>query len=230
MDSTTTTAKSQTFMVFAAIRADILEVRMEPGSRLHVGSLTERFGVSQSAVREALSRLVADGLAIALDQKGFRAAPVSIGDLHDLTEARIEMEVVALRRSLQKGDTAWEARVLGAYHELSKSTPVAVEGLHGSMLPWGVLHRRFHNALVSAAGSEWLARFREVMFDQSERYRKLSVSHPAGPRDVDSEHRALMQASLDRDIDKVHRLVSDHFRATTEIVTAAMQNREKAAK
>ncbi|MCA0424708.1 MAG: FCD domain-containing protein [Proteobacteria bacterium] len=217
-------------MVFEAVRGDILDVRMEPGSRLHVGSLVERFGVSQSAVREALSRLVADGLALALNQKGFRVAPVSIDDLHDLTEARIEMEVVALRRSLEKGDAAWEARVLAAYHELSRSTPVAVEKLHGTMLLWGVLHRRFHNALASAAGSDWLERFREVMFDQSERYRKLSVSHPTGPRDVDAEHRALMQAALERDVDRMHQLVAAHFRATAEIVTEAMQSRASAVK
>ncbi|WP_137924376.1 FCD domain-containing protein [Cupriavidus sp. 2SB] len=229
MSTTSLSPKSQTLAVFESIRGEILDARVEPGSRLHVASLVDRYGVSQSAVREALSRLVADGLAIALDQKGFRVAPVSIADLHDLTESRIEMECVSLRRSIERGDAAWEARVLAAYHELSRSTPVAVAELQGTMLPWAVLHRRFHNALVSAAGSDWLERFREIMFDQSERYRMLSVSHPVGPRDVNAEHRALMDAALERNVDKVNELVAAHFRETANVVTAAMEQRAKDA-
>ncbi|ODP31056.1 GntR family transcriptional regulator [Pandoraea sp. ISTKB] len=221
--------KSQSLTVAIAVREDILEARLEPGSRLHVASLVERFGVSQGAVREALSRLVADGLAVALDQKGFRVADVSIEDLRDLTEARIELEVVALRRAIARGDAAWEGRILAAYHELSKATPAAVEQLRGEMVAWGVLHRRFHDALVSAAGSDWLARFRETLAAQSERYRKLAVVRPDGPRDVDGEHRGLMDAVLARDADRCAVLIEAHFRATTQTVTLAFEKREGAA-
>jgi len=226
----TISSKSQTLAVFEALREDILDVRLEPGSRLHVASLVERFGASQGAVREALSRLVADGLAIAIDQKGFRVGAVSVEDLRDLTQTRIELESVALRRSLEHGDAAWEARVLASYHELSKATPAAVEQLDGKMVPWGVLHRRFHEALVSGAPSEWMQRFRGILFDQSERYRKLSVSHPAGPRDVNEEHRRLMQAALDRNVAQCESLIAEHFQATARIVSRALELRQEDAK
>ncbi|MCI3205442.1 hypothetical protein DBA20_10780 [Pandoraea capi] len=97
------------------------------------------------------------------------------------------------------------------------------------MVAWGVLHRRFHDALVSAAGSDWLARFRETLAAQSERYRKLAVVRPDGPRDVDGEHRGLMDAVLARDADRCAVLIEAHFRATTQTVTLAFEKREGAA-
>src|SRR5271157_1164652 len=53
-------------------------------------------GSEPGAVREALSRLSAEGLVIAESQKGYRVAPLSADELLDLTEARVEIERIAL--------------------------------------------------------------------------------------------------------------------------------------
>ena len=54
-------------------------------------------------MREALSRLVADGLVQASDQRGFRVSPVSAADLRDVTQTRVDIEGLALRRSIEHG-------------------------------------------------------------------------------------------------------------------------------
>jgi GntR family carbon starvation induced transcriptional regulator len=176
-------------------------------------------------VREALSRLVADGWVKAIDQRGFRVCPVSIEDLQDITRTRIDVESIALRRSIEAGDLAWEGRILAAYHELSGATPQRVEALKDSMLAWSVSHRRFHGALVSACGSPWLLRFRDTLTDQSERYRKLSVSYATAPRDVDHEHKQIMQAALERDADACIAQITKHFQQTANVVLASVQAR-----
>jgi DNA-binding GntR family transcriptional regulator len=216
------TPRSRIAVVCEVIRSEILEGQIAPGSRLHLGKLAERHDASPSAIREALSRLVSDGWVKAIDQRGFRVCEVSADDLIDITRTRIDLESLALRRSIDQGDVAWEARVLAAYHELSRATPLQVGALKDSMLSWQVLHRRFHSALVSASGSDWMMRFREVLTDQSERYRKLSVDRPAGPRDVDQEHREIAHAALDRDADACVKLLSAHFNHTAEIVLASI--------
>ena len=73
--------RSLTSAVQERLRADILSTRLLPGQKLHIAGLAKQFSVSLAAVREALSRLVADGLVQASDQRGFRVSPVSPADL-----------------------------------------------------------------------------------------------------------------------------------------------------
>ena len=95
--------RSLTSAVQERLRADILSTRLLPGQKLHIAGLAKQFSVSLAAVREALSRLVADGLVQASDQRGFRVSPVSPADLRDVTQTRVDIEGLALRRSIEHG-------------------------------------------------------------------------------------------------------------------------------
>src|SRR3569833_1439161 len=77
--------RSLTSAVQERLRADILATRLLPGQEQHLAGLAKQFAVSLAAVREALSRLVADGLVQASDPRGFRVRPVSRADLADDT-------------------------------------------------------------------------------------------------------------------------------------------------
>ena len=96
--------RTLTSAVLERLRTDILSTKLVPGQKLHIAGLAKQFGVSLAAVREALSRLVADGLVQASDQRGFRVSPVSSADLADVTQTRIDIESLALRRSIERGD------------------------------------------------------------------------------------------------------------------------------
>ena len=109
---------------YLALRADLLACRLPPGARLNIAELSGRLAVSLGAVREALSRLTAEGLAVAEMNRGFRAAPVSESELLDLTGTRIEIETSCLRRSMAVGGVDWEARIVAAHHRLSRTRPL----------------------------------------------------------------------------------------------------------
>ena len=79
------------------LRADILAGRVIPGQKLAFADLCSRYGVSVGVIREALSRLVEQGLVSSTPQQGFSVAAISRTDLHHLTEARCEIESLALR-------------------------------------------------------------------------------------------------------------------------------------
>src|SRR5882757_3816742 len=114
--------RSLTSAVQERLRTDILATRLLPGQKLHIAGLAKEFSVSLAAVREALSRLVADGLVQASDQRGFRVSPVSLADLRDVTQTRIDIEGLALRRSIERGDQAWLTSVEAAWDAL-KAVP-----------------------------------------------------------------------------------------------------------
>jgi GntR family carbon starvation induced transcriptional regulator len=82
--------------------------------------LSKSYGTSINTLRESLSRLAADGLVVAEGQKGFTVLPVSIEDLREITEMRQLLECHALRQSFANADLDWEAKLVGAYHKLSK--------------------------------------------------------------------------------------------------------------
>src|SRR4030088_1693452 len=155
--------RSLTSAVQERLRADILSTRLLPGQKLHIAGLAKQFSVSLAAVREALSRLVADGLVQASDQRGFRVSPVSLADLADVTQTQIDIEGLALRRSIERGDQEWLRSVEAAFDSL-KAVPYQYPdqpGVHYE--EWVVRHRIFHRALVNACGSPWLLGFRDVL-------------------------------------------------------------------
>src|SRR3546814_14557724 len=85
---------------------------------------------SSDLVREALSRLDAEGLVISSNQRGFRIAPISIDDLQDLTSVRIDVEINCLKHSLRRGDLCWETNHVADCYRLSNTATPAQNGPH----------------------------------------------------------------------------------------------------
>jgi DNA-binding GntR family transcriptional regulator len=212
--------KNLTSQAFERIRNDILLGTLRPTERLKIQALSERYEIGATAVREALSRLVTDGLVDSEDQKGFCVSPVSRSDLIDLTETRIAIEGLAVRKAIAHGDLEWEAQVLSSFHRLSRTPqPISVEN-HAA---WALAHRQFHESLVAQCGSPWLLRLCAMLYDKSDRYRNLAErSTRPEERDTVNEHRELMDAiAMQRNADKAVALMGAHFRATTEVILHA---------
>src|SRR6185369_10873041 len=206
---------------YEGLRADLLACRIAPGSKLKIQDLCMRFSVSLGAVREALSRLTSEGLVISEPQRGFRAAPISVADLKDLTMVRIAIEQLCLRRAIAVGTVDWEVRLVAAFHRLSRTPervradPVRTDD------EWAEAHAAFHAALVDGADSPWLLRLHAQLYAQSERYRRLSIPLSAEKRDVAREHQDILDAAINRDAARATALLARHLALTSEILLQA---------
>jgi DNA-binding GntR family transcriptional regulator len=180
--------------------------------------LQQDLGVGLSAVREALCQLTADGFVIAEEQRGFRAAPVSAKDLMDVTRVRTEVETFAIRDAIANGDVQWEAQIMAEGHKLFKAR--RADGASPRLIgdAYRSQHAAFHDALVSACTSSWMQRFRRTLHAHSERYRQIAVLYNDQPRNVNEEHRAIMEAALARDADLAAELTTEHINATARIL------------
>jgi DNA-binding GntR family transcriptional regulator len=212
--------------VYAEVRADILAGRLRPGERLRLAALTERHGVSLSVVREALTRLAgsglgAGGLVRAEPQLGFSVAALSVDEIEDLTAVRCDIEALALRRAVERGDIAWEARLVAAHHVLTNTPPLVADDPHRLSEEWAAAHADFHAALVDGCGSPLLRQLRRSLYDAAELYRRWSVPFDQGRRDVAAEHHALCEATLARDAERAVGLLTEHIRRTTRILLEA---------
>lgn len=212
--------RSQTSLAYEVIRSDILSGRHVPGKKLKIQDLAVALEVSPGAVREALSRLVPERLVVSRDQRGFVVAPLSIADLLDLTDLRCEIEAIALRRSVARGGVDWEANLIAAEHRL-RGAPVVVGGAEPQLNPgWVQAHAAFHTALVAACGSPRLLVLHAQLYEQSERYRGLSL-HTNTPRQVHDEHREIVRLALARDTEALVAATLAHLNLTTKLIATA---------
>lgn len=206
--------RSLTHGVYDRLRRDVLSGTIAPGEKLNINDLCVNLGVSLGAVREALSRLAAEGLVVAVAQRGFQVSPVSVSELIDLTTVRIEIENMALRKAIEKGNLEWESSIVSSYHMLSRMSVAD----NNFTLNWVDAHANFHECLVSACDSPWLLRLRKTLYEQSDRYRCLSVPYATTSRNFNDEHKSIMEAVLNRDAPKAADLLGKHLMSTMQIL------------
>jgi DNA-binding GntR family transcriptional regulator len=206
--------------VYEALRSDILFGRRLPSARLQLNELAEEHGVSLSVVREAVTRLATEDLVEATPQRGFRVRSISLEHLRDLTWVRTQVEALALRQSIAKGDVTWEANLVAAHHRLAV-TPMYFEDGRGNT-EWMAAHAAFHAALAAAAGSPVLERLRRQLYDASELYRYWAGNLPHHPAraHVADEHKAIFDAALAREADLAVDLLTQHLEATARNLEA----------
>jgi GntR family transcriptional regulator, carbon starvation induced regulator len=208
--------RTLTESAYRHIRSDILSGSIAPENRLQIVDLSQRHGTSASAVREALSRLVSERLVTLEEQKGFRAAPMSVREFHEITDLRVMLETEAIRRAIALGGEDWEAGIVAAYYRLGLAEKRVARGEVEAALDWEARNRDFHDALVGACDSQWLMRLRALLYDHSTRYRSYSLSTGALRHDSSLEHQLLHAAALARDAEKACTLIKQHFFATFE--------------
>lgn len=203
------------------VRAEILSGTRRPQARIRLEELKTQFNVSWSPLREALSRLVAEGLIQTDESRGYRVAAVSRAEMSDVIRMRKALESMALRGSIEHGDDAWEADVLAAHHRLTK-----LEGRRErkeDIEQWEAWHRNYHDTLTGACGSPLLLQFCAQLHDQFGRYRKLFLSSHPFDRLVPGEHKKLTEAALARDAAKACAVMETHIERTGRNILACIK-------
>jgi DNA-binding GntR family transcriptional regulator len=203
--------------IVADLRAAIVRGELAPGEKINLDRLREAQDVSISPLREAMSRLAADGLVAFEDQRGYSVTPVSLGDLAEITRLRVALESLALRGAVAAGDLDWESQVMGALYRL-RTTPRSAE----APAAWEAAHTEFHMALLRGAAMPLLLQFCAQLRCLQDRYRALYLADLPAGRDVQAEHDAIAAAACARNADlAVSRLVA-HIEATGALLRARM--------
>lgn len=185
---------------YQRLSADIVHGHHAPGAKLRLEQLGLAYEVSVGTVREALSLLVSDGLVVSQAQRGFRVASMSQDDFTDLTRTRILLECQALRDSIRFGGDEWEGRVVNAFHRLTLAEQRLQSDPKDAFDEWEARNRAFHDSLVSACPSKWSLRFRNILYRQAERYRRLTVVSRSDPGETaHREHENIFKLVLGRD-------------------------------
>lgn len=215
--SATTRATS----LYTRLRTDLLAGQFEPGSKLAIEALCERYATSQTPLREALNRLTTDGLVQCREQRGFAVAPVSVEDLAEITRTRCWLEGLALRESIEHRTSDWEENLVLAHHRLARTPRSLSPDRFEDNPEWEPLHREFHRALIGGCRSRWLIAFCDQLADQHYRYRRLSAVRAFSKRSSQHEHGELFAAAVDGRADDAVALLGAHFQRTAQFIRVA---------
>lgn len=213
--------------IASMLRERIAHGDLAPGAKLRLDELRSMFGVSLSPLREALSRLCAEGFVAMEDQRGYRVVPVSQNNLDEVIKLRVQFESYALRQAIQNGDDAWEGEVLASLHRLNKIERGRVDAQGVSQ--WEQAHSVFHRNLISACDMPLLLHFCETLHDLNDRYRRIFLSDNPIDRDVRQEHVDICTATLERRADEACELLRSHVERTGANVLKALGAGQAAA-
>ncbi|MFG6667289.1 DNA-binding transcriptional regulator CsiR [Halomonas sp. HNIBRBA4712] len=224
---TSTSRPNLAISAYRDLKRDIIRGRFQAGEKLLMSRLKEHYGLSTGPLREALSQLVADRLVVAISQRGYRVAPMSLAELNDIYDARAQLEGLVLGLAIERGDDDWEAEVLATAHRLGKVTAVSTPD--ELLDTWDLRHQAFHTAIASGCNSPHLLQMRASLFNQVERYRHLwlkkTVMSASALARKHEEHSALVDVILARDGARAGAMMRDHLMTPVPIITQVLHDR-----
>lgn len=200
--------------VFRTLRQDIVSCRLAPGAELRETELAERFEVSKSPVRDALSRLVQEGLVIVMPRQGYRVAPISLKDVRDMFEYRAVLEC-ACARIAAAATSPEQLRTLDRYRVFDKDAHP--DGFIG-------YNREFHQAVARLSGNARLMQAVASQIDQMDRVVTLSVNAMRGhdPARLVEQHAGIIDALQRKDARRAAALMSRHVGEAQKRVCEAL--------
>ncbi len=195
---------------YQRIKRDIIFGELQPGSKLKLDALKERYSASLSTLRETLNRLASDGFVEAPEQRGFLVTPVSREDLTEISELRVLLECHALELSIANGDTDWEGNLVAAHHKLHLMEQQLLKGDDSEKETWKRYDWEFHQAMIAACNSKNLLSLHSIIYDKYLRYQMLVLTYRG--EEAVKEHKGMFDAALARDADTAKKLLEDHIR------------------
>ena len=210
---------TQSGLVYESLRSDVLHGVLEPGSKLRVEAICARYGVGASPLREALSRLSAEGLVERSEQRGFSVSALKWDELLSLNRTRLLIESVALRESIENRTREWEEKLALLLHRISRLPRSTATESFESNRQWESLHSEFHRCLLSQCPSRWICDFCAELRDEFYRFRVVAAGQSYGQRDPQAEHLAIFHASIDGRADEAIALLAEHYALTSELVS-----------
>jgi DNA-binding GntR family transcriptional regulator len=197
---------------YRAIKQDIVECVLLPGSEVTEPELGARYGFGKAPLREALIRLGHETLLESIPRSGYRITPVTIQDVQDIFDLRLLLEPAAARQAASHINEP----LLTELNELCRSgySP----GDRASETAFLRANRHFHVAIADASRNGRLARVLEHLLEETERLFHLGLAVRDRTDEMQHEHESLLKALVGGDADVAERVTIEQITAARTMV------------
>lgn len=208
--------RSLTDGVYLRLRDEILRCVLSPGSDLREADLAARFNVSKTPVREALANLRLDGLVRTFPRRGYQVAPVTLGDINSLFDARTVIEVGAAEMAANRIS---DAQLI----ELKQLADVSYDPNSNHTLSYFVqANREFHLAIAKASGNGRLVGMLERQIGELERFFYLGATLRDVNTETNKDHHEIVTVLSKRDPAAARAIMISHNNATRQGLVHAL--------
>lgn len=193
--------------IYEELRKQILTLKLKPGAQLDEISLAAQFGLSRSPVRDALARLISEGLVTILPNRTTLVTPFEIEEFPKYISAldliqRAVSRLAATHRSeadmvkIKQADKVYmKAVVSGDFQEMSET------------------NKAFHMAIAQAANNPYFVGYYERLLGEGQRLSHLhfdfTVTSPSASK-LGRDHEELIEAIERKDADGAEQLAHEH--------------------
>ncbi|MCF3139981.1 GntR family transcriptional regulator [Paenarthrobacter sp. AR 02] len=175
---------------YTALREDIIEWRLRPGTVLAEVEQSERLGVSRTPVREALGRLTAEGLTTAAGGRGVVVTDISLENIDELFELRETLEVRAAGLAAERG----EPGIFAELHAQLLLAPGLLNENDPARHDYYALVGRLDDAIDAAISNTYMAHAMRSLRVHLVRVRRLAADDSARLHAAAAEHAAIAEA------------------------------------
>jgi DNA-binding GntR family transcriptional regulator len=202
--------------VLQELRREILSGDLVPGSQIMQDEIAERYGVSRVPVRDALRTLEGQGLVTYSPHRGYQVTRIDVEELQQIQDIRQILESEALREAVDNISAETVAAMTADLDTMIRAEKEA------DWSEWLAAHRRFHFALFEMSGRKHLLRILGQMWDVSDLYRSYYMKTRLSELRDRQEHRRLLNAARDHDVDAMLETMHTHRTGTVESIRSTV--------
>jgi DNA-binding GntR family transcriptional regulator len=216
VDAPSTDRNRLTAEAYTALKAAISSGELRPRERLYETVLAKRFKMSRTPVREAIQRLVNEGLA-ETGSDGVYVATLSIEDIRSLEQANRALQSLAAQLAATEGSEGDLAKLEGFMARMEAC--VATRDLYG----WIAADLEIHRQIFQMCGNRWIWKLLLQMESLIGRVRHIALRRPGRLEESTSEHRAVVDAIKSRDAETARQAMHYHLEKTEQNLIAILE-------
>lgn len=201
---------------YEQIWKQLVFVYQQKEQRLSDVTLAETLGISRTPVRQALERLVKDGLVRADPRRGFWVRQFTIQDIHEIYDLRGALEVLALRLAIPHLDPAGLREQLGILAHIR----ALLEQGQNTIAQFMPCDFRLHTLLIRASGNGRLIDYLSTLRSQFSVFQIQDAWRPQRVQSALDDHEQILQALLENDGEKATEKLAEHIARSKTYVLA----------
>lgn len=186
------------------LERDIVTGVLKPGDKLDERSLSERFGVSRTPVREALQTLAGSGLVATMPRRGTIVASITVADLIEMFEVMAELEAMCARLAARRMARTDVEKLMALGDECGTLQE------HADADAYYEANVNFHEVIYAGCRNSFLERQTKNVRNRLAPYRRLQLHRPGRVKKSNAEHSEILDAISTGDAERAGRLMHQH--------------------
>ena len=183
----------------------ILSGTFPPGTRLDEQLIAEELGISRTPLREAIAKLVKDGLVEHRPYRGNFVRSFTARQAGDIYDVRRSLESLAVRLAIPNLSDAAIADLRAILREVSAALAA------GDLVRYSLADQRFHDAIAALSGNETLIAILSQLRGQIQLIRLMANQNPDLVETTAAERPEIVAAMAERDVERAVRLMDEHI-------------------